>query len=91
MAPISQHLSFCFYRKFCAADGGCRAPNRTAVAEENQISTGAATLLRISKHAPSPTVTMSTLLSALKIIIHSGIWLAQRRDLKWHADINKVG
>src|ERR1700675_2362672 len=40
--------SSCFYRKFCAAPGGCRAPNRTAVAEEIQISTGAATLLRIS-------------------------------------------
>ena len=27
----------------------------------------------------------------IKIIIHSGIWLAQRRDLKWHADINIAG
>ena len=33
-------------------------PNRTAVAEEIQLSTGAATLLRIFKHATSPTVTM---------------------------------
>jgi hypothetical protein len=29
------------------------------------------------KHATSPTVTMSTMSSALRIIIYSGVWLAQ--------------
>jgi predicted SnoaL-like aldol condensation-catalyzing enzyme len=32
------------------------------------------------KHATSPTVTMSTMLSGLRIIIYSGLWLAQRRS-----------
>src|SRR6266851_3696057 len=32
------------------------------------------------KHATSPAVTMSTMLSALRIIIYSGAWLAQRRS-----------
>jgi hypothetical protein len=38
--------SSCFYRKFCAAHGGCRALKRTAVAEEIQTSTDAASLFR---------------------------------------------
>jgi|SRR5580700_12213274 hypothetical protein len=83
--------SSCFYRKFCAAHGGCRAPQPNRGSRGNSDQCGRSNFAQNLKHATSPTVTMSTMLSALKIIIHPGIWLAQRRDLKWHADINKVG
>ena len=91
MAPISQHLIFMFLPKILRSPWrmSCSQPNRSSRGNSDQY--GRSNFTQNLKHAPSPTVTMSTMLSALKIIIHSGIWLAQRRDLKWHADINKVG
>jgi hypothetical protein len=53
----------------------CPQPNRSGRGNSDQY--GRSNFAQNLKHETSPTVTMSTMLSALKIIIHSGIWLAK--------------